>query len=56
MQSVDDPDLLYSFGPWPSLDAVQAMRDHADTPKVLGELMALCEEGKPGTFQVVATG
>lgn len=56
VQSADDPQQLYSFGPWPSLDAIQAMRSHPDTPAVLGKLMDLCEEGKPGTFRVVATG
>ena len=56
VQGVDDPQQFYSFGPWPSLDAIQAMRSHADTPRVLGKLMDLCEEGKPGTFRLVATG
>lgn len=56
VQNVEDPHEFYSFGPWPSLDAVQAMRSHPDTPAVLGKLIALCDEGKPGTFRVVATG
>jgi hypothetical protein len=27
----------------------------AETPKEIGKLMDLCEEGRPGTFRVVAT-
>ena len=56
LQSVEDPNQFYSFGPWRSLDAIQAMRTHAETPRVLGKLTDLCDEAKPGTFQVVATG
>lgn len=56
VQSVEDPEQFYSFGPWGSLDDIQAMRSHADTPEVLGKLVALCDEAKPGTFRVVATG
>jgi heme-degrading monooxygenase HmoA len=56
LQSVDDPEQFCSFGPWASLDDVQAMRGHADTPKVLGRLVELCDEARPGTFRVVATG
>ncbi len=56
VQSVDDPSQFYSFGPWPSLGAIEAMRSHADTASVLGTLMDLCDEGRPGTFRVVATG
>lgn len=55
LQSVDEPHLFYSFGPWDTLDEVQEMRSHPDTPKEVGKLMDLCEEGRPGTFRVVAT-
>lgn len=56
VQALDDPQQFYSFGPWRTLDDVQAMRDHPDTPAEIGKLMDLCEEGRPGTFRVVATG
>ena len=55
LQSLDDPQQFYSFGPWRTLDDVQAMRSHPDTPKEIGKLTDLCEEARPGTFQVVAT-
>ena len=55
VQSLDEPQLFYSFGPWPSLDAVQSMRADPRTPAMIGKLTALCSEAKPGTFGVVAT-
>jgi heme-degrading monooxygenase HmoA len=55
LQSLDDPQQFYSFGPWRSLDDIDAMRSHPDTPEEIGNLMDLCEEGNPGAFRVVAT-
>ncbi len=56
VQSIDEPHLFYSFGPWRSLDDIEAMRSRPETPQEIGKLMDLCEEGRPGTFRVVATG
>ena len=56
LQSVDDSQQFYSFGPWRALDDIQDMRSHPDTPTEIGKLMELCEDGRPGTFRVVATG
>ena len=55
LQSLDEPQQFYSFGPWQTLDDIQEMRSHPETPKEIGKLMDLCEEGRPGTFRVVAT-
>lgn len=55
LQSLDDPQQFYSFGPWGSLDDIQEMRSHPDAPKEIGKLMDLCEEGRPGAFRVAAT-
>ncbi len=55
IRSVEDPQLFYSFGPWKSLEDIQKMRSDPRTPEMIGKLAALCEEAKPGTFQVVAT-
>ena len=55
LQSVDEPQQFYSFGPWRALDDIQEMRTQPETPKEIGKLMDLCEEGRPGTFRVVAT-
>jgi heme-degrading monooxygenase HmoA len=55
IRSVEDPQLFHSFGPWKSLDDIRQMRSDPRTPEMIGKLAALCEEAKPGTFQVVAT-
>ncbi len=55
LQSIDDPQQFYSFGPWGALEDIQEMRDQPETPKAIGALMAFCEEGRPGTFRVIAT-
>jgi hypothetical protein len=55
LQSVDDPQLFYSFGPWGAIDDIQEMRGRPETPEEIGKLMALCDEGRPGTYRVVAT-
>jgi hypothetical protein len=54
VQSLEDPTQFYSFGPWRSLEGIQAMRSDPRTPERIGKLAALCEEAKPGTFRVVA--
>lgn len=56
LQSLEEPEQFYSFGPWGSLDDIQAMRNHPDTAGEISKLASLCEEGRPGTFRVVATG
>ena len=55
VQSIDQPQLMYSFGSWPSLEAVQAMRSNPRVPEMIARLSTLCEKAKPGTFRVVAT-
>lgn len=55
VQSVDDPQLFYSFGPWDRLEDIEEMRSQPETPAEIGKLMELCEEGRPGAFRVVAT-
>ncbi len=54
IQSLDDPRLFYSFGPWRSLDDIKKMRADPDTPGALARLAALCDQATPGTFRVVA--
>ena len=55
LQSIEDSQQFYSFGPWAALDDIQEMRSHPETPKEIGKLMDLCEDGRPGTYRVVAT-
>ena len=55
LQSLDDPLLFYSFGPWESLEDIQEMRKDPEAAAAIQELLDLCEDGKPGAFRVVAT-
>ncbi len=56
LRSADQPNLFYSFGPWPSLDAIRAMREEPRAREALGRLAALCDEATPGVFVAVAAG
>jgi hypothetical protein len=56
LRSVEDPALHYSFGPWPSLEAVAAMRATPAAVEAIDALRALCDEATPGAFTVVARG
>lgn len=55
LQSLDEPRQFYSFGPWKTLDDIQAMREHPDSPKEISKLVDLCDESLAGAFRVVAT-
>lgn len=54
LQSLADPTLFYSFGPWPTGAAIQAMRDDPQAQHGIAKLRALCTEATPGSFRVVA--
>jgi hypothetical protein len=54
VQSVDEPDLFYSFGPWQSLADIEAMRQHADAQAALAALRAYCSEATAGAYRLVA--
>jgi len=56
VQSVNDPDLFYSFGLWESIDDIQAMRENPDAEEGIQALRELCTEATPGTFHVVGEG
>ncbi len=54
VQSLSDLSLFYSFGPWQSLEAVQAMRQNPSAMAAMTNLRNLCSEAAPGTYRVVA--
>ena len=54
IQSLDEPTQFYSFGPWRSLEDIQAMRADPRSPEQIGRLAALCDTAVPGAFRVVA--
>jgi hypothetical protein len=53
IQSLDDPRQFYSFGPWESLEKMQAARSDPRAREAIGKLISLCDEAKPGPFRVV---
>jgi hypothetical protein len=54
IQSLTEPSLFYSFGPWPSVEAVQAMRQDPQAQAGISRLRELCTEAIPGSFRLVA--
>lgn len=53
IQSAADPTLYYSFGPWASLEDIQAMRSDAHAQAALQHLRDLCVDSSPGTYRVI---
>jgi hypothetical protein len=54
IQSISDPALFYSFGPWSRLEDVQEMRGDPRAQRAIQRLVDLCTEATPGTFRMVA--
>lgn len=54
IQSLDDPSLFYSFGPWASLDVLQGMRSNPQAKAAIRSVVELCEQATPGSYRVVA--
>jgi hypothetical protein len=54
IQSVSDPRLFYSFGPWTRMQDIEEMRGNPRAQTEIQRLISLCTEATPGTFRVVA--
>ena len=54
LQSLSDSTLFYSFGPWRSIEDVEAMRRIPEVQILIGRLRELCTEASPGTYRVAA--
>jgi heme-degrading monooxygenase HmoA len=54
IQSTSDHTLFYSFVPWKSMEAVDAMRNDQHAREAIKRLEGLCTEVTPGAFHVVA--
>ena len=54
IQSLTDPLLFYSFGPWTSLADVEAMRNNPQAQAGINKIRDLCTEATPGGFRLVA--
>src|SRR5687768_819612 len=53
IQSLTDSQQYYSFGPWESMERMQAARTDPQVRAVIDRLTTLCNEAKPGGFRVV---
>lgn len=54
LQSTSDATLFYSFGPWQTIEHVEAMREDPRAEEGIRRLLELCTAASPGTFRVVA--
>lgn len=54
IQSLDDPSLFYSFGPWESIEDIQAMRSNPQAQAAIRRVVELCEQATPASYRVVA--
>lgn len=55
IQGLEDPRQFYSFGPWDTLEEMQAARSNVSAREAIDKLLALCDSAKPGPFRVVLT-
>jgi hypothetical protein len=55
LRSTEDPRLFYSFGPWPSVETIAAMRADPGAAGAIARLIGLCDGTELGTYLVAAT-
>ncbi len=53
IQSLENPNVFYSFGPWANLEQMQSARSNKKVRSAISKLVALCEEAKPGSFKKI---
>jgi heme-degrading monooxygenase HmoA len=53
LQDLDDPTLFYSFGPWDSLEAIQAWRADPGFQERVGRISELLASFEPHTLRTV---
>lgn len=53
LQSLSDPHLFFSFGPWERLEDIEAMRGHAGAQAAIARVRALCDDATPGACRRV---
>src|SRR5690348_13371485 len=54
IQSLSDPLIFYSFGPWETLEQINMMRNNQEAKNALSEIMALCQNATPASYRTVA--
>ncbi len=53
LRRTDNPQHYASFGEWPNLEAIQAMRADPAASAAIDRLRAMCSESDPGAYEVV---
>jgi hypothetical protein len=53
LQSLENPNIYYSFGPWTNLEQMQSSRANENYRSVLSRLISLCSETRQGSFKNV---
>lgn len=53
IQSLSEPLVFYSFGPWETLEDIEAMRNNENVKKALSTIRDLCQNAKPGNYKTV---
>lgn len=51
IQSLENPNIYYSFGYWINLEQMQASRANENYRTVISKLVSLCSEARPGSFK-----
>jgi len=54
IQSLTDSTIFYSFGPWDSLEDIEAMRRDPQARQAIQRIVELCNEATPSAYRVVA--
>ena len=51
VQSLENPNIYYSFGPWINVEQMQASRADKNYRSAIIKLVSLCSEARPGSFK-----
>ena len=51
IQSLENPHIYYSFGPWINLEQLQSSRADEKYRTAISKLVSLCTEARPGSFK-----
>lgn len=54
VQSVAEPTLFISFGPWQQLSDIEAMRADPKAREAMAKIRRLCVDATPGAYRLVA--
>ena len=52
IQSLKDPTLFYSFGPWQSLEDIELMNTDPQAQKIVQKVMDLCDSFETGIYHL----